>query len=134
MQILLFLPPCMIFNYNKLSYKNAETKLSYKNIKKKNRILIFQNSFAMTILILHDNTNFTLQQLISKHLKPFFDFVTLTVNKEEIENAIMTFLNSLAVRIDNLRPQHLKDLIGKSVRKLFLFCIEHLYVPYLKKI
>lgn len=88
------------------------------------KILTSQDSFTK------DDT-FTLQQLVSKHPKPLRylqypqptdnNYVTLMVN-EKVQNAIMSFFNGSAARIDSLRPQHLRDLIGKSVKQGNNYC------------
>lgn len=47
------------------------------------------------------------------------------VNKKKVQNAIMSFRNSSAAKINGLKPLHLKNLIGKFVEeaRLHLFLV-----------
>jgi hypothetical protein len=98
-------------------YKTAENKISDGDIRGAIRLLSSSDVFAA-------NNSDTFAQLEEKHPPPSrplnlpeapnknVDY--LSVSEDKVFKAIMSFPNGSSAGLDGIRPQHLKDLIGKS--------------------
>jgi hypothetical protein len=98
-------------------YKTAENKISDGDIRGAIRLLSSSDVFAA-------NNSDTFDQLEEKHPPPSrtlnlpeepnenVDY--LSVSEDKVSKAIMSFPNGSSAGLDGIRPQHLKDLIGKS--------------------
>jgi hypothetical protein len=98
-------------------YKTAENKISDGDIRGAIRLLSSSDVFAA-------NNSDTFAHFEEKHPPPSrtlnlpdapnenVDY--LSVSEDKVFKAIMSFPNGSSAGLDGIRPQHLKDLIGKS--------------------
>jgi hypothetical protein len=113
-------PNTFIKKNPKLSvYKTAENKISDGDIRGAIRLLSSSDVFAA-------NNSDTFAQLEGKHPPPSrtlnlpelpnenVDY--LSVSEDNVFKVIISFPNASSAGLDGIRPQHLKNLIGKSSR------------------